>query len=1091
MKALQLDGILEHFFNTSPLGKAHRLVLDSVEPSTLLESLPSRLSDTLAIHSLDSSPVAPQHPFEPILSWFLKALEQNPTEMESVFEKMTPGFLHKELLFSWIKTGRGQRKEELQNDQKFYDYHEMLRLLSRGFFAALGGKPRLFFLSNAQNISHESLELLQYLWSLNSQEEFYWIIHLNTRTPEGEGTGEVSLRLQDYVAEENIPLFVLPEDTTVRKASVTDTFQLPPIEEYLLRAQNQLNFLDLHASLKNLDLCPLEHPLAMELKSDAQMMQGHFEEAIHILNQLLDKALYQDNKPLSARVYRKLGQAYVLKQNIEMAKKLIGQGLKMAKDLDDEVEIYKGETLYLAAVLGYAAKEEYQNLLQTFEKILLTGKKLKSWYVLARSCGNLVADNNVVTYGVLTEEGRMNWCNYGIRLAQKIKNDHLLGSLYHNKATILSNLGQDSLAIRHYKKSEVLKLKVGNPQEIIRLYNGFGYAHFSRGNWSNALEYYLKSFEMLKQVKDYVEICLTVFNMGETYFYAGQTELTLFYLNALVQLMRTLSIDKIPFHNIFEALVLIGISYAQLGNHLKAYKILATLQHNDQELNQKDKVLALHLESLLTPKDEVHQLVNRIHDAWEKVPAENEKNRLAPLLQKAEFKKPRKTASIPLKQVDFRPIFQEIQTDMALNKLHRKMRDIHFLNTLQQRLLFQSATEAEMMQEILSHIYDSFIAGVAILLRKKGESWNLHFHGTALNEGQKRLLKLLDQNPREHFQDKTDTSTTKIAGFEEYGSFIFLPIHCLGGIKGILFLATQIDEMPLDEEDFRVLALSARQIGTALDNRQLLEQQEDQNRQLEKTLEDLTYTQTQLIEAEKMASLGSLVAGVAHEINTPLGISITASTHLESISAELQIKVQSGQLRKSDLEGYLVQVQEGMSIMASNLHRAAELVQSFKQVAVDQSTDDLRTFEVVSYLQGIMTSLSPRFRQSLVKVVLEPYPEFKIQSHPGSFYKIVSNLVLNALVHGFEPLQPGEIHITVNRESKKLILKVSDDGLGMDEATRRQIFEPFFTTRRGRGGVGLGLSIVFNLVTHQLGGTIEVRSNLGEGSTFIVDIPTP
>ncbi|MDY6991453.1 MAG: PAS domain S-box protein, partial [Pseudomonadota bacterium] len=265
----------------------------------------------------------------------------------------------------------------------------------------------------------------------------------------------------------------------------------------------------------------------------------------------------------------------------------------------------------------------------------------------------------------------------------------------------------------------------------------------------------------------------------------------------------------------------------------------------------------------------------------------------------------------------------------------------------------------------------------------------------------------------------------------------------------------------------------------------------------EQTLQQLQATQQRLIEAAKMADLGQLVAGVAHEINTPIGIGLTAASRVESLTQELNQSFEQGQLKRADFAKYLQSITQGSELISKNLKRAAELIQSFKQVAVDQSGEQRRTFVLKDYLEEILISLRPRLKATQHQITIEADPKLSINSYPGAFSQIITNLVINSLIHGFGEQTNGHIMIGVTKTQLStlpeapsgLLIRYSDDGQGIAAETLSHIFEPFFTTNRQGGGSGLGLHIVYNLVTHQLKGSIHCESEWGHGSCFIIEIP--
>lgn len=280
------------------------------------------------------------------------------------------------------------------------------------------------------------------------------------------------------------------------------------------------------------------------------------------------------------------------------------------------------------------------------------------------------------------------------------------------------------------------------------------------------------------------------------------------------------------------------------------------------------------------------------------------------------------------------------------------------------------------------------------------------------------------------------------------------------------------------------------QMQAALDeNRRLYTSTREYNATLLQTLTQLHTTQAQLMAAEKMASLGRLVAGLAHEISTPIGIAVTAASVWEDRIHELRQLYQSGRMKRADFEEFLQTIFESGRLIAHNLQRAADLIQSFKQVAVDQSSEAIRDINLKAYLYEVVTSLRPELKRTNLTVEIIGEGDVVLQSYPGALSQIITNLILNSIAHAYAPNETGRLTITIERQQDKVYLYYSDDGKGIPVANHARIFEPFFTTRRGQGGSGLGLHIVYNLVTQKLGGTIRFQSQEGVGTIFTIVLP--
>jgi signal transduction histidine kinase len=258
----------------------------------------------------------------------------------------------------------------------------------------------------------------------------------------------------------------------------------------------------------------------------------------------------------------------------------------------------------------------------------------------------------------------------------------------------------------------------------------------------------------------------------------------------------------------------------------------------------------------------------------------------------------------------------------------------------------------------------------------------------------------------------------------------------------------------------------------------------------ETALEELRETQMSLIDAEKLAALGGLVAGVAHEVNNPVGISLTVASsltrHCEVFAAELK----DGPLRRSRLDEFVDRSRDAARQLVANLQRAGELIQSFKQVAVDRSHADRRHFDLAEATNQIIASLRPVVKKSRVTIATDVPDGLVMDSYPGSYGQVLTNLFLNAAAHAFPEGRAGSVFVEARPVGDKEVrIMVADDGVGMTEEVRRRAFDPFFTTRRNAGGTGLGLHIVHNLVTQTLGGRMTLDTRPGRGSIFRIIIP--
>jgi signal transduction histidine kinase len=253
--------------------------------------------------------------------------------------------------------------------------------------------------------------------------------------------------------------------------------------------------------------------------------------------------------------------------------------------------------------------------------------------------------------------------------------------------------------------------------------------------------------------------------------------------------------------------------------------------------------------------------------------------------------------------------------------------------------------------------------------------------------------------------------------------------------------------------------------------------------------EKLKNIQSKLVESEKMASLGGLVAGVSHEINTPVGLALTSITHLSDEFKILTQKYENGEMSEDDFNQFMSLYGELGRSIEVNLNRAVNLIRSFKQVAVDQSSEALREFNIKEYIHEVLVSLHNKTKKTKHHITLEVPSKLNTENYPGAFSQIITNLVMNSLVHGYNQGDEGNILIKIDKIDDDLVLIYKDDGKGISKENIKKIYDPFFTTNRENGGSGLGMNIIYNIVKQKLKGDIICNSQLGHGVEFKIIIP--
>lgn len=287
-----------------------------------------------------------------------------------------------------------------------------------------------------------------------------------------------------------------------------------------------------------------------------------------------------------------------------------------------------------------------------------------------------------------------------------------------------------------------------------------------------------------------------------------------------------------------------------------------------------------------------------------------------------------------------------------------------------------------------------------------------------------------------------------------------------------------------------LLKTFAGQAVIAIENTRLFTELQERGRQLSQSLEDLRAAQDSLVQTEKLAALGRLVAGVAHEINSPVGTSLTVASAFINKTNRFEADVARGDVRRSTLTEYIAASREAASQIMMNLNHAADLIQSFKQVAADRNVSDRRHFDLGEVTERVVKGLRFGLRSQNITLSVECEPDLAMNSYAGPYGQVLTNLVLNSAEHAFAQGSRGSVHILARAFGKDDVeVLFSDDGCGMTPEVRRQVFDPFFTTRRDQGSTGLGLHIVHNIVTSRLGGRISLEARPGGGTKFRIVVP--
>lgn len=252
---------------------------------------------------------------------------------------------------------------------------------------------------------------------------------------------------------------------------------------------------------------------------------------------------------------------------------------------------------------------------------------------------------------------------------------------------------------------------------------------------------------------------------------------------------------------------------------------------------------------------------------------------------------------------------------------------------------------------------------------------------------------------------------------------------------------------------------------------------------------DLVQTRLYIEKNDKLLSLGSLVAGFTHDLSTPVGLGVTGMSNFVELTDKIRKLYDLEEMTQDDFESYLDKAQKTANLVFSNLQSASEMMLSFKKISVDQTSELKRRFNLHDYFNDVVNSLHNRLKRTNIKIQNSIDADIELNSYAGMYSQIFINLILNSVIHAFEPQQEGQIGVTATLKDKKILLEYKDNGKGISKENLSKIFEPFFTTKINEGGSGLGTTIIYNIVTTKLMGTIKISSKKGEGTLFSISVP--
>jgi len=800
-------------------------------------------------------------------------LEQSEDEVGSFLEKSGVYQFHREIFSTYYANEMIERYEKMIPDEEEYEKglfrKDLLNQLTR--LAKL--QPIIILIEGLEYAPPSTLDLIRYYMENRTKAPILLIAVFDKENTQSEFHEDS--KWDDFLnfLEKNITIFEIEESLLEQKIVHKKTSDnIGSAEASIRNAWNAFHFLCLEesrdlglAAYKNISnmgfkINDKNYFMLLENIGNAYTYLSDNENAMIFYNMLLNYAREKKQLTRECDTYRKISFVHYKKNNLDDARKYGRQSLKLANQLKNDL-------------LRFNA---YFNLFLINDK---SGKesspaKQSVFYNMEKLAQQLGMDNHLAyTYGVITTqipndnnsgsliEERLVYCDIMINISEQYKNENRLAAAYHNKAMLYSLLSEHDKALTFYKKSERMKLRLGSKYEIIRIYNGLGYGYFLREDYENAYSYFKKSIALLKEIRIYDEIALTLFNMGMVYLFSMEHKIGIHYLEDVLTLMQILHMDTLPFHSIEEVYCVICFAYIKDGRYLESMKYLrkcnpaAVSSKTEERLIYKMLMGLVHLEEGRPEESEA-----TFHEALSIIESEPENlKRFAPRIyyeyglivqkrNKQEAKEILKTG-IPVaekleyhfhkelltntaqnkptkhnfhfskKPYDTELILELAKTQRTLNKLHNKVSEINFLNNLQNILVQSNEHEDELLQNILPLIDHSFLSEITCLLECNEGSWHVSYSCTSEKKPDydvNTISEILVSDKKEILIQKAFRNEILKPYAGSLNSIIFIPMIEQDIVKGALFLATKRTDLNLGHDDLHVLSLAAGQLNTAL-----------------------------------------------------------------------------------------------------------------------------------------------------------------------------------------------------------------------------------------------------------------------------------
>ncbi|MBI4944977.1 MAG: tetratricopeptide repeat protein [Bacteroidetes bacterium] len=844
----------------------------------------------------------------------------------------------------------------------------------------------------------------------------------------------------------------------------------------LAQSQNQVNAAQKQKSDSLLNIINAGNQDTLKVNAYAslclELKNNDPDKAIGYARQCLDLALKSGYKPGIALCNDNIGLVYEMQGQFEKAIDCASKSLKLRLEMNDRKGMMRcycnmGNVFYSQGI--------YDKSLDCYLKSLKIAEELGDKKAMSSNYSNIGAiykeqDN---------KDKAIEYHLKALNIRKEAGNKKGMAISYSNIGVLYAEIDSLEKALEYNSKAIIIREGLGDKKGLASNYTNIGQIYERQKKFDLASDYYFRALKICDEIGDRSYKSAILPNISSLFLQQKQYNRALGYAQQALQIAQKIGMPE----NQKSACEALYLAYDSSGNYKQAltYHLMFT-----------------KIKDIIYNKEKHKQLAQ-----MEAVYQSDRKQKNIEILEKDKKIKTEEIRRQTLQKYAFIGGFiLTLILAVVILINYRQKKKAHFLLGLQKKEIEEKneelnqqnaeiAAQRDMLEQVNTELEKlSLVAretdNAVLIANVSGEiEW--------VNEGFTRLFGYtLEEYKNAGRNNLIETSSNPdirelIKNSILQGKSVFYESEFITKDNCKLWLQTTLTPI-LNKEGNVIKLVTIDSDITVI--KQAEEKIIQQKNELDKTLVELRNTQKQLVETEKMASLGGLVAGVAHEINTPVGIGITASSALVEKTNEIISAFKENKMKRQDLDHYLQMAFASGELILNNLERTGKLVQSFKQVSVDQVTEQQREFNFKSYIEDVLRSLNPKLKEAHipVSIQIDMADDIIINSFPGLYAQIITNFVVNSILHGFKNKEAGAIGLSAFIDNNNLFFKYHDNGKGMSPEIISKIFDPFFTTDKQRG-TGLGMHIVYNLVTQKLKGTIKCESEEDKGIQFTIEVP--